>query len=239
MDENFEGAGLIPISEKESKKLVKAQKKHDRLDKEWYSVRSLFGNTDCYFFYLLGARGCGKSFSVLRQFLKDWKTKKRPFTWMRLTEAQTRKLLENKADNFIDAEIKREFDLDITVKGNQLYDKGEFMCRILALSTYFNSKGVALYDSAYDLGYNICVDEIQRDQGQKNSFGSVGYALVNQLENLVRTTKEKLRIVFIGNYLEDASDVLCMFNFIPETYGRYKLRKRRQLLIILSQLRNI
>ena len=47
------------------------------------------------------------------------------------------------------------------------------------------------------------------------------------MENLVRSTKEKLRIFLIGNTLEEASDILTMFDFIPEQYGRYKIRKKK------------
>jgi hypothetical protein len=50
------------------------------------------------------------------------------------------------------------------------------------------------------------------------------------MENLVRSTKEKLRIVLIGNTLEEAGDILCSFNFIPEDFGRYKIRKKKAVL---------
>lgn len=50
---------------------------------------------------------------------------------------------------------------------------------------------------------------------------------MNQLENLIRSTKKRVRIICIGNLLEEASDILCAFNFLPEKYGRYYLRKKR------------
>ena len=31
----------------------------------------------------------------------------------------------------------------------------------------------------------------------------------------------------IGNTLQEASDIMCAFNFLPEEFGRYYLRKRR------------
>ena len=36
-----------------------------------------------------------------------------------------------------------------------------------------------------------------------------------------------MRIFLIGNTLEECSDILTMFNFIPEQFGRYKLKSRR------------
>ena len=64
------------------------------------------------------------------------------------------------------------------------------------------------------------------EKGQKNTF-DITYSIVNQLENLLRSTKERTKIFFIGNTLETASDILCAFNFIPETWGTFKLKSKR------------
>ena len=206
-----------------------AQKKAGQINKEWYSCRSLFGNTWAAFFILLGGREAGKSYDVMKRFLSDWKNKNKPFTWLRLTEASQKKMLNNKADKLVDADLRRKFDLDLTVKGCQVFDHGKPMCKVLALSTFYNDKGVALYDNEFDLGYNICLDEMNREQCEKKTF-DINYAFVNQMENLVRSTKDKLRIVLIGNTLEEASDILCSFEFIPEEWGRYYVRKKRAVI---------
>ena len=205
------------------------QKRAALVNKEYYSCRSIFGNTWAFFFILLGAREAGKSYDVMKRFLKDWKEKGKPFTWLRLTEASQKKMLNNKADKLVDPDLRRKFDLDLTVKGCQVFDHGKPMCKVLALSTFYNDKGVALYDNEYDLGYNICLDEMNREKNEKKTF-DITYAFVNQMENLVRSTKEKLRIVLIGNTLEEASDILCCFNFVPEEFGRYKIRKKRAVI---------
>ena len=103
------------------------------------------------------------------------------------------------------------------------------MAKILALSTFYSDKGVALFDNTYDLGYNICLDEMNREKNEKKTF-DINYAFVNQMENLVRSTKEKMRIFLIGNTLEEASDIMCSFNFIPEDFGRFKIRKKRAII---------
>ena len=74
--------------------------------------------------------------------------------------------------------------------------------------------------------YNVAIDEFERDQNEKNSF-DITYSLVNQLETLFRETKDRIKIFFMGNTLEDASDILCAFNFIPEQFGTFKLKKKR------------
>jgi Podovirus DNA encapsidation protein (Gp16). len=196
---------------------------------EWYSIRSLFGNTWAFFYIILGGREAGKSYAVMEQFIRDWKYKGKPFTWLRLTEASTKKMLSNKADKLVDADIRRKYDLDLTVKGCQVFDHGQPMAKVLALSTFYNDKGVALFDNEFDLGYNIALDEMNREVAERNTF-DISYSFVNQMENLVRSTKEKLRIVLIGNTLEEAGDILCLFDFIPEHFGRFKVRKKRAII---------
>ena len=168
----------------------------------------------------------------MRLFLKEDFNKGKEFTWLRLTEASTKKLLNNNAMQFIDIGLMNEFGInstDITVKGNQVFYKGKKMAKILALSTFYSDKGVALFEDK-DLedemfAYNICCDEFQRERNEKNTF-DITYAFVNQLENLVRH-KTNCRIFLIGNTVEECSDILTLFNFIPERFGRYKLKKKR------------
>ena len=104
------------------------------------------------------------------------------------------------------------------------------MCRVLALSTFYNDKGSGLFDKDFlddpKMFYNICLDEMNREQNERKTFDIV-YAFVNQLENLIRSTKQRVRVICVGNTLEEASDILSAFNFLPEQFGRYKLKKRR------------
>ena len=165
-------------------------------------------------------------------FLHDYFTKGKQFTWLRLTEASTKKLLNNNAMQFIDIGLLQKYNInskDLTVKGTSVFYKGKPMAKILALSTFYSDKGIALFEDK-DLegemfSYNICCDEFQRERNEKNTF-DITYAFVNQLENLVRH-KTNCRIFLIGNTVEECSDILTLFNFIPETFGRYKLKKKR------------
>ena len=107
------------------------------------------------------------------------------------------------------------------------------MARVLALSTFYNDKGSGLFDKDFlndpNMFYNICLDEMNRELNEKRSF-DILYAFTNQLENLVRSTKTRVRVICIGNTLEEASDILCAFNFLPEEFGRYKLKKKRAVI---------
>lgn len=210
-------------------------------DNEFYSIRSLLGYSNKALFYiLLGGRDYGKSYAVMNLFLKDWATKRIPFYWFRLNEKSVQKLLVNNALQFVDPDLMRSYNLKLRVVGNCVYDvsknpKGEKMAEVLALSTFYNEKGVAHFDKDFIVNavmhYNICCDEFQPEKTQK-SQGDVAYQFVNQLENVIRDVKEpgKVRIFLCANTLEEASDVLCLFSYIPEEFGRYWIGKKKAVI---------
>lgn len=228
---------------------VAAHRKAARLKSEWYNLRPILGHANWAIFYLLlGGREVGKSYSVTNFFVDQYKNKGIPFTWLRLTEAASRKLLQNNAEKLIDPDLRRKYNLDLVTSGNNVYEvtkrtepdkngktkilEKKLMARVYAISTFYNDKG-SIFDKDFlndpNMRYNIAIDEFQREEGEKNTFDIV-YSLVNQLENLVRSTKERIKIFFLGNTLEESSDILCAFNFIPETWGIFKLKKRRAVI---------
>lgn len=237
------------------KKIQDEKEKAEKLQNEWYLLRPLLGYSNWAIFYLLlGGREAGKSYSVTDFFVHQFVHKGIPFNWMRLTDAQARKLLANNAQKLVDPDIRRRYGLDLVTKGNQVYNvkrekrevhhrdgttetvyeivEEKLFARVFSLSTFYTDKG-SIFDKDFlkdpNMWYNIAIDEFQREKGEKNTF-DILYALVNQLENVVRSTKERMRVFFIGNYLEDASDILCAFNFIPEKFGRYKLKSKRAVI---------
>ena len=160
---------------------------------------------------------------------------------MRLTDTSTKKLLQNNAEKLVDPDLRRKYDLDLITNGSNVYnveqrnEKGkvirkELMCRVLNLATFYNDKGSGLFDNEFlndpNMYYNICLDEMNREQSEKKTF-DILYAFTNQLENLVRSTKNRIRVICIGNTLEEASDLMCAFNFLPEDFGRYYLKSKR------------
>lgn len=213
---------------------------------EWYTINSILANTWARFFILCGGREAGKSYSVMRWANAQKMRKKEhcKFYWFRLTDTQADKLLENNGDKLVDPDIKRKYNLHFIRKGNTLYtydeekhisktgketiekvNKREF-CTVLSCSTFYTTKGVGYFDNEYDGEYIIVLDEMNREQSEKNSFDIV-YSFVNLLENIIRSTKTKIRIFMIGNTLEEASDLLSAFNFIPDRFGRFKLKSKK------------
>ena len=224
------------------KEILRQKKKKELMEREFYQIRSLLGNSWAMFYILLGGRQAGKSYSVTDFFVSQYKKYKTPFYWLRLKPAQCDKLLKNGAEKLVDPDLRRKYKLDLVTtsphvynviertkkdkNGKQKVKRKELMATVLPISTFYDDKGVGYFDKDYKGWYNIAVDEFQREKNERNTF-DIMYSLVNQLENLVRNTKSKIRIFFLGNTLEEASDVLCSFNFIPEEFGRYKLKKKR------------
>ena len=154
-------------------------------------------------------------------------------------------MLQNNAEKLVDPDLRRKYDLDLVTNGNNVYyvsrrsapDKNgktkilekKLFARVYAISTFYNDKG-SIFDKDFlndeAMRYNIAIDEFEREKGERNTF-DITYSLVNQLENLVRSTKDRTKIFFLGNTLEEASDILCAFNFIPESFGTFKLKSKR------------
>lgn len=215
-------------------------------NREFYNIRSLMGYRWAIFFILLGGRQAGKSYSVMEQFIRDYRKRGTRFYWIRLKPKQAMKLLRNNAEDLIDPDLRRKYHLeDLHRDGNNVYEvikrsepdkdgntrilEKKLLATVLSASTFYDDKGVGYFDKDYKGWYNIGIDEFQREKNEKNTFDIV-YSLVNQLENIARNTKEKIRIFFLGNTLSEASDVLCGFNFIPEEFGRYSLKKKRAVI---------
>ena len=227
---------------------TKEKKKKEKTYKgDWYTINSILGNEWARFFYLLGGREAGKSYSVMK-----WVTNRKlknpdnvKLYWFRLTEASQKKLLAGGAADLVDPDLKRKFKLKTCTLGNKVYtykekeqineitgkkqtiktDKKEF-CRVMACSTFYNDKGIGYFDNEYKGEYICVLDEMNREQSERNTFDIV-YAFTNQLENVLRSTKTKVKIIMIGNTLEEASDLLANLNFIPDTFGRYKLKRKK------------
>lgn len=213
---------------------------------EYWSINSILGNNWAWRYYLLGGREAGKSYAVMR-----WATLQKlnhendvKFYWFRLTESSQKKLLASDGKDFIDPDIRRQFNLNTCVEGNTVYiyeertritktgrevkekiNKREF-CRVMACSTFYNDKGIGYFDNEFQGKYICVLDEMNREQSERNTFDIV-YGFTNQMENVIRSTKlSNVKLFLIGNTLEEASDLLSNLNFIPDGFGRYKLKRK-------------
>lgn len=233
--------------------------------RDYFELRQPLSYWWAIFIILLGARECGKSYSACNFYVDQFINKGRPFYWMRLTDKSAGQLLMNNAEKLVDPDIRRRYNLDLVTVGNRVYhvtkrtpnkidDDGneiegtggkivekKLMCTVLSLSNFYNDKGSGYYDKDFlndpNMYYNIVMDEMNRELNEKKTF-DIAYSFVNQIENIVRSTQTRIRVIMIGNKLEDASDLLCLFNFIPEEFGVYKLVKNKKILVkFLNELK--
>lgn len=224
---------------------------------EWYTLNSLFGNHNWrykeggkikygapLFYLLLGGREAGKSYAAMKWGVtnKLKKGDKFKFYWFRLTDSAVKNLLADNGSKFIDPDIQRKYNIKTFKKGSCIYtytpeidkkgkekrlNEKEF-CNILSCSTFYNTKGVGYFDNEFEGEYYIVLDEMNREQSEANRFDIV-YNFVNLLENIARSTKVNIKVLMIGNTLDEASDLLTAFNFIPEGFGRFKLKSKRAI----------
>ena len=237
-------------------KMINKLKKH-KYESQWYNLRPILGCANWAVYYiLLGARETSKSYSVEDFFVSQFINEGIPFYWLRLTDAQAKKLLQNNAAKLIDADIKRRYNLDLVTNGPEVYnvtkrsepDKNgktkilekKLMCHVFSLSTSYNQKG-SLFDKDFlndpKMRFNICLDEFERLPEEKNTFDIVS-AFKTQIENIVRSEKDRVKCFLIANKVETCGDLLTAFNYIPEEFGMYKLVKnKKKLLECLAKLK--
>lgn len=205
----------------------RAQKK--KADSRFYKLDSILGNDWAMFYCIIGGRMTGKSYS-LADFLCGRKKKLGNMCknyWMRISETSTKALLANKADKLIDPDLKRKYDLDLSTKGFEVFNRQEPFMTVVPLSQFGKLKGVGFYDKDYDGEYNIILDEFQLEIGEKRTCFDILYNFIGMCENIARTTKRKIRVFLVGNTLEEASSILKAFNFLPEKFGRFYLKSKK------------
>lgn len=225
----------------------KAMKMALKQQEEYYNGRAVLG-IPAMFYFLLGARERGKSYFVLETFLKQYFKSKyeRVFYWLRLTDTEAKSLLNNNALKLIDPALRRKYIerkgyitrtnadcvyiVKLDDKGKEIKNTKHLLCHVLSVGSAGNTKGNGFFDQEYikrpNAWYNICLDEFNRDETQRKTFDIV-HALGTQLENLIRSTKERVRIVCIANNTTACSELLSRFNFIPFEFGIFKLKSKK------------
>ena len=206
-----------------------AKKKH--IQSRWYTreLKSLLGNTWAMFYAILGGRMAGKSYA-LTDFLCNQKRKKGAMVknyWLRISETSIKFMLANKAEKLVDPDLQRKYKLTLTTKGINVYNKGEMFMQCMPLSAMGKLKGVAFYDKDFQGEINIVLDEFMLEQGERRTSFDILYNFIGMCENIARTSKNKIRVFLVGNTLEEASSILKAFNFLPESFGRFYLTRKR------------
>lgn len=218
------------LSNKDRKEIARLKK--DKYEaKEWYTIRALLGNQWANWFIMAGARERGKTFSVQDFVLNCFFNPKSPlyhvpFYWMRLNDIAIKNMLMNNGAKMFEPILVRKYGLeDIKVKGDSVFLGKLLLCRVYGLSTAYNNKGAALFDKETFKGVNIIIDEVALEKGQRRTFDVV-YNLKMQIENIVRSERDHVKVFMMLNNTEDCPELLAMFGFIPIDFGTYKLKRK-------------
>ena len=215
------------VSRKALTQIARAQKK--RALARFVNLNSMNGNDWAIFRVILGGRMTGKSYSVTERMcaLKAKLGDNCKCYWMRISDLSTKQLLCNKADKLVDPDLKRKYELDLTTKGNIVFNHGKTFCEVYPLASFGKLKGVGFYDKDFKGKYFIVLDEFQLEQGERRTGFDILYNFIGMVENLARTTKDNIEIWLLGNTLEEASTILKAFDFLPEKFGRFYLKRKR------------
>ena len=160
----------------EHRKIKKARDDMQRAQKKrslarFVNLNSMNGNDWALFRVIIGGRMTGKSYSVTDRMCKLKKKlgKECKCYWLRISETSTKQLLCCKAEKLVDPDLKRKYDLELTTKGNNVYDHGKPFCEVYPLSMFGKLKGIGFFDKDYKGKYFIVLDEFQLEQGEKRT----------------------------------------------------------------------
>ena len=212
---------------KKLNEIARAQKKRSLA--RFYNINSICGNDWAIFRILIGARMTGKSYSITDRMckLKQKLGKDCKCYWLRISDLSTKQLLSNKASKLVDADLVRKYQLELTTKGNVVFNRGKTFCEVYPLSSFGKMKGVAFFDKDYKGKYFIVLDEFQLEIGERRTSFDILYNFIGFVENIARTTKNNIEVWLLGNNLQEASEILKAFDFIPQEYGRFYLKRKR------------
>ena len=231
------------MTKKEAKKKViqlngaiaqKKRKKDLYEAKQWYTIRAILGALWWNWAILIGARERGKTFTVQDYVLNKFFNPKSklyhvPFYWMRLNDIAVRNMLMNNGAKFFEPLLVRKYHLEgIKVRGDSIFlaDGKTLLCRVYGLSTAYNNKGAALFDSKNFKGVNIVIDECALEKNQKKTF-DLCYNLQMNIENITRHERENVKVFLMLNNTEEAPEIIAgIAKFIPIEFGVYKLKRR-------------
>lgn len=211
---------------------------------QFYSNRKIMSYPRNKYIYrlIIGSRGKGKTYSfstLLANFYQ--KVKHIPesddniddmFVYYRLKRQQTL----NMGDEILKPEVQKKHNINVEVIGNKIYFNGRHMGLLLALQDAPSHKGTNWNFRRFRFGI---LDEFQLERRERRTFDVV-YNFRSSLESVFRfTTRIELgmdfpTILLAGNTVDDATDLLFAFDFLPYKYGLYLLKSKHAIIEYLD-----
>ena len=168
--------------------------------------------------------------------------------YFRLTDQSIKAMLANKAEKAIDPYLVQKYDLEITAKGNKVFDHGKLLIEFYPLvSAGSKGKGVNLYDCNFfnkykETGQKTFVvtiwDEFLMAEGvEKKSIGDPVEQYKIYKEAILRDAEviqdydAVYNFLLANNVSECAAVTGALYNYIPDpnNFKRVKLKRKRAL----------
>lgn len=222
-------------------------KKFDKMGL-YYTTCSAFGIPWWTWYWMIGARGRGKSYAALEtvlQFMRKYGQENVKCYYFRISDTSVKAMLADKGRKAVDAKLKRKYNLDLEVHNYSLYNNGKpFIDFYPLVSAAKKGKGVAEYDPEF-LGNQpegvrrfifLLIDEFMIDETQeKRTIGNPVKQFKMYFENIMRDQEQldyrAVMVLGCANNVAECNDFLAeICGFIPSAPGRYKLKRKHMII---------
>ena len=224
----------------------KSVKKEQQINDFLYlSPNFVFSYTNLSNFVLTAVRGIGKSVISVETAIilkRKYGYENVKCFYFRLTDNSVKAMLANKAEKAIDPYLIDKYDLEITCKGNIVYDHGKKLIEFYPLvSAGSKGKGVNLYDCNWFTKphrYIVTIwDEFLMAEGvEKKSVGDPVAQYRIYMEAIMRDAQRQpyqavINFLLANSVSECAPVTGALFNYIPDpnNFNRVKLTRKHTL----------
>lgn len=234
------------------KEQIKAKRAHDKAKLGLYlntnHIFSYHGITD---FIYTAVRGVGKSVISVEAAIilkRKYGYDNVKCFYFRLTDQSIKAMLKDKAEKAVDPYLIAKYNLNITAKGNKVYDNGKLLIEFYPLvSAGSKGKGVNLYDCNFFSKYQktgqktfiITIwDEFLMAEGvEKKSLGDpveqykiYKEAILRDAE-VIKDYDAVYNFLLANNVSECAAVTGALYNYIPDpnNHKRVKLTRKRAM----------
>lgn len=197
-------------------------------------------------YWCVGSRGRGKSFSVMDFVLnqvRKYGEENVKIYYFRISDLSIKAMLANQGAKCIDSLLVKKYNLNLSVHANSLYNNDKPLITFYPLvSAAKIGKGIAEFDPDFLDGIHkkrhvFCIiDEFMMAEGvERKSVGNPVDQFKIYIENILRDQERldypAVRIFGCANQVSECSDFLAQLcGFIPSELGRFKLKRKHMII---------
>lgn len=230
---------------------IRSQKKKYDTMGLYFTTRSALGILFWNWYFMIGARGRGKSYGAIETvlwFMKKYGQENVKCYYFRISDLSVKTMLADNGRKTVDALLVDKYGLNLEVHGYSLYNNGKpFIDFYPLVSAAKKGKGIAEYDPRFlnqqPPGVRryvfLLIDEFMIDETQeKRTIGNPVQQFKIYFENIMRDQEQldyrAVMVLGCANNVAECNDFLAeICGFIPPGVGRYKLRRKHMLIDVI------